>query len=153
MTIEQAGADTAPTAPDATAAGIAPPDIAGARRILALLQDDDIDAAIDAGLARFTALTALDDRENLALAEARDRLLAAWAARARHRARALRLEHIAEARRRGRSARPPAAAAPTGTASDPAPGDPAAAPSRPALPVAAAAALARARARAAGRQA
>ena len=130
----------------------AAPDAADARRILALLRADDIDAAIDAGLARYTALEALEPSEHLALAEARDRLLAAWAARARYRARAQRLERIAEARRSARSVEPSAGVASTVTAADASPRNPAA-PPRPALPAAAAAALARAKARTAGREA
>ena len=124
----------------------AAPDATAARRILALLRDDDVDAAIDAGLAAFRPLDGLDAADNAALAAARDRLLAAWAARERFRARSLRLDRIAGERKRARTT--PAAAA-----KRPAPGDDAAAAATPPpLPPAAAAALARARARAAVRQ-
>ena len=135
------------------------PDAAQAMRILVLLRDDGLDAAIEAGLAAFVPLAELDAADNGALAEARDRLLAAWAARERHRQRGQRLERIARERRRARSAAPGAASdsddmAPTNDAVPAATGtrtaDARAA--RPALPAAAAAALARARARAAGRQ-
>lgn len=120
----------------------AAPDAACARRILTLLGEGDMDGAIEAGLPRFAPLAALDEDANARLLRARDRLLAAWAARERHLARARRLERIAEERRQARAARP-AAPAPAAVSS------PANAP-RPALPAAAAAALARARARATG---
>ncbi|HEY4530476.1 MAG TPA: hypothetical protein VIG97_09155, partial [Luteimonas sp.] len=81
------------------------PDAAQARRILALLHDDDVDAAIAAGLAAFLPLPALGAHENDALAAARDRLLTAWAARGRYRARARRLERIADERTRARAVR------------------------------------------------
>jgi len=119
--------------------------------MLALLREDDVDAAIEAGLARFIPLAALDDEDNAALVAARDRLLAAWAARERHRARAQRLERVAAGRRRARTAARPVDTSTTG-ATDGAGGQAADVPSRPALPAAAAAALARARARAAGRR-
>lgn len=136
------------------------PDAAQAMRILVLLRDDGLDAAIEAGLAAFVPLAELDAADNGALVETRDRLLAAWAARERHRQRGQRLERIARERRRARSAAPGETSDSDNTAptnDDAAPGDagtrtadaPAA---RPALPAAAAAALARARARAAGRQ-
>lgn len=120
-----------------TGAGPAAPGDEEARRIIALLGEDALDAAIEAGLARFQPLPGLEDAENTTLVEARDRLLAAWAARERHRAREARLQRIAEERRQARDARSPAI--PQATV-------------RPALPPAAAAALARARARASGRQ-
>lgn len=123
------------------------PDAAAARRILALLRDDDVDAAIEAGLAGFVPLDELDDAFNTMLLAARDRLLAAWAARERHRARARRLERVADERRRARSLPPPSIA---GRAEAADAGTPVAA-ARPPLPPAAAAALARARARASGR--
>ncbi|MCD9031543.1 hypothetical protein LDO32_07350, partial [Luteimonas sp. Y-2-2-4F] len=64
----------------------APPD---PRRLLALLADDDVDAAIEAGLPALgdDALARLPAAEAGRLREARDRLLAAWAARERYRAR------------------------------------------------------------------
>ena len=125
------------------------PDAAQSRRILALLDGDDVDAAIQAGLARFAPIPELDGTANARLALARDRLLAAWAARERHRARALRLERIHEERRRARSARQATGAAPGTQGAEPsrATGGQG---GRPALPAAAAAALARARARASG---
>src|SRR5690606_13447127 len=89
---------------DLPAAVAAPaPDTSGARRILALLREDDVDAAIAAGLADVVPLAGLADAETAALLAARDRLLAAWAARERHRARARRLARIAEERRQARS--------------------------------------------------
>lgn len=127
----------------ASAAG-SPPDAAQARRILALLDRDALDAAIESGLPAFTPLPALTPAENGRLLEARKRLLAAWAARERYRARAARLQRIADERARVRSMRQwPAAGIDTAQATTEAG-------SRPALPPAAAAALARARARATG---
>lgn len=151
--------------PVSTAARPAP-DAVRAMRILTLLRDDDLDAAIDAGLAAFVPLTELDGPDNRILVEARDRLLAAWAARERYRARArrlARLERRAAERRRAQAlpaeARAAAVAPPTGhgeraedTGAAPRGEAGTAPPARPALPAAAAAALARARARASGRQ-
>lgn len=119
------------------------PGEAQALRILALLGNDQLDAAIEAGLARFMPLQALDAATNATLVDARDRLLAAWAARERHRARALRLERLAAERRRARRA-PVAPAAPDAAVTS--------TPPAPALPAAAAAALARAKARASGQR-
>lgn len=104
-------------------------------RLLALLGEGDIDAALQAGLMDYAASPA--DADDAALLSAQQRLRAAWDARDRHRARAARLARIAaerEARRRAVAATPEAPGAAAG----------------PALPPAAAAALARARARAAG---
>lgn len=148
-------------APDPHAAALPAPDAAQARHILALLRDDDVDAAIAAGLAAFLPLPALGAHENDALAEARDRLLAAWAARGRYRARARRLQRIADERARARAVRQVAEPSPApGAGADAASPSPASSPSAtasaplrpaaPALPPAAAAALARARARVAG---
>lgn len=101
-----------------------------ARRLLRLLDTDDLDAAIEAGLADFDADAAsaqpAADRDRLRVA--RDRLLAAWAARERHRARNARLAHRAAER----EARRAPSTLETG---------------KPPLPAAAAAALARAKAR------
>ncbi|MBJ6978302.1 hypothetical protein [Luteimonas sp. MC1895] len=132
-------------------------DATRARRILALLRADDVDAAIAARLPAFAPLPGLTADENRALADARERLLAAWAARERHRARAERLERIAQARARARETRQvaPAAdvAAPDGAGVAAPDGASVASPAAPSLPPAAAAALARARARVAGGQA
>lgn len=104
-----------------------------------LLCDDNIDAAIEAGLMRFDP-SAVVDADVPRIAEAiagivamQARLKQAWAARERHRARDARLQRR-DAERAARRA-PPVAAA----------GVPAS------LPPAAAAALARAKARAAGK--
>jgi hypothetical protein len=131
-------------------AGRPAPDAAQARRILELLRSDDVDAAIEAGLPAFVPLAELDGTTNDTLASARDRLLAAWAARERYRARTLRLDRIAGERTKARSlpAPPPAAA----DAAAPGTGATASAPAPSTLPPAAAAALARARARTSGRQ-
>ena len=107
--------------------------------LLCLLLDDRIDAAIDAGLMDYAPAPG-DDAPDPArpdlpqhLLAAQARLRTAWAARERHRARALRLARIAE-ERDARRIRPAAVTA-----------------SAAALPAAAAAALARARAKAAAR--
>lgn len=105
-------------------------------RLLQLLDADDLDAAIDAGLADFDARTcaSLPAADLKRLVQAQRKLLDAWAARERHRARNARLARKAEELR----ARRQAAAAPAGEAR------------KAALPPAAAAALARARQRAGG---
>ena len=105
-------------------------------RLLELLDRDDMDAAIEAGLAGFDAhaCESLPAAERERLAQARSRLLDAWAARERHQARNARLARRAEELRARRQA---GAASATG-------------PRRSALPPAAAAALARARQRAGG---
>lgn len=105
---------------------------------LLLLQhvlDDDLDAALDAGLMDYVPQpgdATLDPRQPdlpRLLAQAQQRLRGAWAARERHRARSVRLARRA-AEREARRAPPPA-------------------PDRkPALPPAAAAILARAQAKA-----
>ncbi len=107
-----------------------------ALRLLELLDADNLDGAIEAGLAGFDAeaCQSLPAADRARLAAARDRLLAAWAARERHLARNARLARKSaelRARREARSA-------------------PAAGAGRSALPPAAAAALARARQRAGG---
>jgi hypothetical protein len=108
---------------------IDPPD---PRRLLALLDAGDIDAAIDAGLMRFAPVgDALGDGDVATLLQAQQRLREAWAARDRYRARAERLARR-QAERDARRTAPPAASA------------------RPQLPAAAAAALARAKAKASG---
>jgi hypothetical protein len=109
-----------------------------AARLAALLRDDDVDAAIEAGLMAFTACPECarrDDRAdaNARIAAAQQRLRNAWDARDRHRARMARLRRRADERAARR-------AGPAQTDAG-----------KPALPPAAAAALARARARAAGK--
>ncbi|MDN5780506.1 MAG: hypothetical protein L0H23_00545 [Luteimonas sp.] len=104
-----------------------------------LLRDDDVDAAIEAGLMAFAACPACVRCGDLAdacarISTAQQHLRDAWAARDRHRARSERLQRGAAERAARRA---PAAA--TGTHN------------KPALPPAAAAALARAKARAAGK--
>jgi len=107
-----------------------------AARLLELLDRDDLDAAIEAGLAGFDpdACASLPAQARARLRHERQRLLQAWDARDRHRARAARLARDAQALRARRAAAAPAAADA----------------GRPALPSAAAAALARARRRARG---
>lgn len=100
-----------------------------ALELLGLIERDQLDAAIEAGLADFDAADcALPAADCERLLAARDRLLQAWAARARHQARNARLARRAETLRQRRA---------TASAS-----------SRPGLPPAAAAALERARQRA-----
>ncbi|HRN62955.1 MAG TPA: hypothetical protein PK743_13500 [Luteimonas sp.] len=103
-----------------------------ATRLVALLREDNIDAAIDAGLMDITAddMDGLDPASRTLLIEARQRLQAAWDARERYRARETR-QARRKAERDTRRTPPPRPAAPT-----------------PTLPAAAAAALARAKARA-----
>ncbi len=122
--------------PDASA-----PSLDALERLVALLRDDDVDAAIDAGLMDGwpdVCADALDDDARALLLATRSRLRTAWDARARFEARNARLARRAEEREAARRvpAPPPAAAD--------------AAPARSALPSNAAAILARAKARAAG---
>ncbi len=101
--------------------------------LAALLQGDEVDAAIEAGLMDYApcACCAEDDSGLALIAAAQERLRIAWAARDRYRAREARLQRR-EAERAARRAPMPSHC-----------------PERPALPPAAAAALARAKARAA----
>jgi len=110
-----------------------------AARLAGLLRDDDIDAAIEAGLMAFTACPECARRDDHAdayarIAAAQQRLRDAWAARDRHRARSARLQRRA-AERTARRAVPAQTDA-----------------RKPALPPAAAAALARAKAKVAGKR-
>lgn len=104
-----------------------------AQRLLALLREDDVDGAIEAGLMAFDGFDALAPDERAAIASAQLRLREAWAARDRFRAR--------EARLARRAAERQAKRAPLRDDN----GKP------PPLPPAAAAALARAKAKAAGK--
>ena len=104
-----------------------------AQRLLALLRDDDVDAAIEAGLMAFDGFDALAPDEHAVIVSAQQRLHDAWAARDRYRAR--------EARLARRAAERQAKRAPLQDDN----GKP------PPLPPAAAAALARAKAKAAGK--
>ncbi|MFL6585656.1 MAG: hypothetical protein ACJ8GV_02045 [Luteimonas sp.] len=122
--------------PDASAPS---PDIL--ERLVALLRDDDVDAAIDAGLMGAwpdACADVLDADARVLLLATRSRLRTAWDARARFDARNARLARRAEERDAARRVQAP----PTAVAD--------AAPARPALPSNAAAILARAKARAAG---
>jgi hypothetical protein len=104
-----------------------------AQQLLALLRDDDLDGAIEAGLMTFDGFDTLAPDERVAIASAQERLRDAWAARDRYRARASRLARRAAERQAKRQ--PPQDDS----------GQP------PTLPPAAAAALARAKAKAAGK--
>lgn len=120
-------------------------------RLIALVQDADLDAAIDAGLIEFAPcpLPCCADAGPLLAAQAQ--LRTAWAARERHRGRQARLQRRADERQAKRStASAPAASTPD---NDRAADAPSTAPlsARPALPASAAAILARAKAKAAGR--
>ncbi|WP_238345768.1 hypothetical protein [Luteimonas saliphila] len=113
-----------------------------ARRLVTLLRDENLDAAIEAGLMACTddALRGLDEPSRALLVETQRRLQVAWDARARYQARQMRLAR----RKAERDARRAASLAP---AAQPDRGAPATA-ATPSLPAAAAAALARAKARA-----
>ncbi|WP_093299998.1 hypothetical protein [Pseudoxanthomonas sp. CF385] len=107
-----------------------------ARRLSALLADDDVDAALDAGLMAWTPCPDHAAAQAGPIVDAQSRLRTAWAARERYRQRTMRLARRAaerEARRIAAQPRGPSA------------------PVRPALPAAAAAILERARAKAAER--
>jgi len=107
-----------------------------ARALLHLVQQGNLDAAIDAGLMAWTAHAddGLGEAERALLVATCERLQNAWHARERFRARVARLQR----RERERLERRAAPAAPTSLLPTPS----------PALPAAAAAILARARARA-----
>lgn len=109
-------------------------DCAQRQALAALLDNDDPDAALAAGLMQAGPVAGCPACASAwqTIATAQARFGAAWAARERYRARQQRLQQRA-AERQARRLPPPAAAAP------------------PALPPAAAAALARARARAAAK--
>lgn len=107
-------------------------DVALAQRLLRLLQDDNVDGAIEAGLMAFDGGDALDTVDRETIGTAQRRLRDAWAARERYRAREARLARRAAERLAKRAL----------------PQDPAS--HTPSLPPAAAAALARAKAKAAG---
>ena len=109
-------------------------------RLLSLLQAGDVDAALQAGLMDYAA--SAGDATDAPILAQQQQLRAAWAARARYRAREVRLaRHATErAARRAPTEAPPGAAAAVAPKA-----------AAPALPAAAAAALARARARATGR--
>ena len=97
----------------------APHDCAQTERLLRLLQNDDVDAAIEAGLMHFVPCPACDPAQAALLTEARQRLSKAWTARDRYLARNARLARRAAERDAKRaitapekkSALPPAAAA------------------------------------------
>ncbi|WP_269790473.1 hypothetical protein [Stenotrophomonas sp. Iso1] len=106
---------------------------ASPQQLLQFVIDDDLDAAVRAGLMEYTESlgeTELLPEQSQQLLDVQQRLRTAWAARERHRARDARLARRA-AEREARRAPPPVAD------------------SKPALPSAAAAILARAKARAA----
>lgn len=126
-----------PRPPDASA-----PPQATLERLVALLREDAVDAAIDAGLMEDwpdACADMLDHDARALLLATRARLRTAWAARDRYEARTARLARRAAEREAARRIHAPAPAATDG------------APVRPALPSNAAALLARAKARAAGR--
>lgn len=101
-------------------------------RLAALIDRDEVDAAIDTGLMDFAPCPACDPAVASIILGAQRRLAFAWAARDRYRAREARLQRIA-AERAARRAPPPQAAKPS------------------ALPPTAAAILERAKAKAAQR--
>lgn len=119
------GAEETPDATD-------PHDCARGERLLRQLRDDDVDAAIEAGLMQYVPCPTCDPVLAAQLIEAQQRLSKAWAARDRYRARNERLARRAAERDAKRALAAPAERKST-------------------LPPAAAAALARAQARAAER--
>jgi hypothetical protein len=104
-----------------------------AQRLLALLRDDDVDGAIEAGLMAFDSFYALAPDERATVASTQQRVRDAWAARDRYRARESRLARRAAERQAKRVPAQDDSGKP------------------PTLPPAAAAALARAKAKAAGK--
>jgi hypothetical protein len=125
--VSSRGPESAPVAPDPA-------------HLTALLRAGDIDAAIEAGLMSVdpdAPHADFDPGARALIRSTRERLLAAWEARDRHRARADRLARRA-AERAARRAAPSAAGVPAGASAG------------TSLPPAAAAALARAKARAGG---
>src|SRR5690606_34568859 len=90
------------------------------QRLLALLADGDVDAALQAGLMDYPADPG--DAADAPLRQAQLRLREAWAARERYRARQQRLARIAAARDAQRRAQATPAPTPaTGTGAAPAP--------------------------------
>ncbi len=105
-------------------------DCARAVWLAALLADDDVNAALDAGLLDFIPCAECDAAAVARIDTAKQKLAEAWAARERYRARSARLARIAAEREARRA--------------------PVAIEKKPSLPPAAAAVLARAKAKAAG---
>ena len=120
-------------------------------RLLALLQEADLDGAIEAGLIDFVPCSAPCCADVALLRAAQSQLRMAWAARERYRSRQARLQRRAEERQARRSATlaPASPSMADGDIVTPAATSPL--PARPALPASAAAILARAKAKAAGR--
>lgn len=120
-------------------------------RLSALVQDADLDGAIEAGLIEFVPCPATCCAEAGPLLAAQAQLRNAWSARERYRSRQARLQRRAEERQARRSAAMAPVSAPM--AGDNIDSSPATPPlqARPALPASAAAILARAKAKAAGR--
>lgn len=112
-------------------AGVVPHDCSRGIRLLHLLQEDDVDAAIEAGLAHYVPCPACDPGLATKLIDAQQALSTAWAARDRYLARNARLARRAAERDAKRA--------------------PVVAERKSPLPPAAAAVLARAKARAAER--
>lgn len=120
-------------------------------RLSALVQDADLDGAIEAGLIEFAPCPTPCCADAGPLLAAQTQLRNAWAARERYRSRQMRLQGRAEERQARRSAASASPASPSagGSIADTSPVSAPAA--RPALPASAAAILARAKAKAAGR--
>jgi hypothetical protein len=120
-------------------------------RLSALVQDAEMDEAIEAGLIEFVPCATACCVDAGPLLAAQAQLRNAWAARERYRSRQARLQRRADERQARRNAAMAPASAPTaGSSPD---SSPATSPrqARPALPASAAAILARAKAKAAGR--
>ena len=81
-------------------------DCAQGARLFQLLQIDDIDSAIEAGLMQYRPCPACDATQSAAIIALQQRLAFNWAARDRYLARNARLARIAAERERRRAAAP-----------------------------------------------
>jgi hypothetical protein len=74
------------------------------QQLAQLLDADDVDAALEAGLMAFVPCPACATHAAMKIAETQKRLIQAWAARDRYRAREARLQRIATERAAKRAA-------------------------------------------------
>lgn len=89
--------------PAADAPGNTPHDCKQVLLLWRLVDDDELDAALEAGLMAFMPCGGCDAATVADLLVARQRLATAWAARARYLARNVRLARLAAARDTGRA--------------------------------------------------
>lgn len=82
----------------ASDAAAGPHDCGGGIQLLHLLQEDDVDAAIEAGLMRYVPCPACDSGLTMKLIDAQQALARAWAARDRYLTRNARLARRAAER-------------------------------------------------------